>query len=131
MCFIPSQATAFAAPQGNFSQRENTKSGSQAGRPSWEQPHKCTPGNTKNRRKMVHHRLSIPEGCIQLQIRISRAAKPPLGADLASLSATIKCFFAIGCIFLEQNVGGGTLCPAIAPMPQQRDTGNLLAPASL
>lgn len=42
---------------------------------------------------MVHHDLSIPEGCVQLQIKISHAAELPLAAaDLASLSTTVKCF---------------------------------------
>lgn len=42
---------------------------------------------------MVHHNFSIPEGCIQLQINISHAAKLPLAAaDLAPLGTTVKCF---------------------------------------
>lgn len=42
---------------------------------------------------MVHHDLSIPEGCIQLQIKMSHAEELPLAAaDLASLSTTVKRF---------------------------------------
>lgn len=109
MHFIPSWSTALAVPRDNFSQRENTEGDGQAGRASWKQPHKCTHGSTNNQRKMVHHRLSVPEGCIQLQVRFSHAAKSPLAAaDLASLSATIKRFLQQHAFFRNKMFEGVT-----------------------
>lgn len=129
MHFIPLWSTVCAVLWDNFSLRESTEDDGQVGKTNWKHSNKSTQV-LRVGGKGVHHHLSIPEGCIQLEIIVSLHCRVPISSRKASTHQRYdKMLFAAACIFQESSVRRGILCLAAAPIIQQPQSCSSRLPA--